>query len=167
MKRTALARKSKTKRVVDKSRTPKRGFQIPAWFMSIKPGAHGNSPAQKRLWKLTSDTYRKQDFEAYGGKCVSCPTRLERWEDGQLAHFKAWSVCNSYFKYERKNLAFSCPNCNRLSDGVVGANFAKELQHRHGKHILDWIETENLKYRGQKLEAHELVARAEQICATP
>lgn len=163
MKRTALARKSKTKRVIDKSRTPKRGFTAPAWFMAIKVGSHGNTPAQKRLWKLTSDTYRRADYEKYGGKCVSCSQHLDRWQDGHLAHFKAWSVCNSWFKFERKNLALSCAGCNRLDDGIVSYNFAKELQRRHGKNIIEWIETENLKYRGIKLEIAEIVVHAEQL----
>lgn len=153
----------KPKKTIDTTRTSKKGYKPPKWFTSIKPGSHGNTPAQKKHWKIVSETYRKEDWEKYNGKCVSCETRLERWEDGQLAHFKAWSVCNSWFKYERKNLALSCPNCNRLSDGVVGLRFAKELQRRHGDHILDWIESENEKYRGQKMEVWELVDKTAKL----
>ena len=141
------------------TKTPNKGYKPPKWFTSIPLGSHGSSPAQKKYWKVVSDTYRKEDFEKYNGKCVSCETRLERWQDGQLAHFKAWSVCNSWFKYERKNLALSCPNCNRLSDGVVGFNFSEELKRRHGQDILGWIETENLKYKSQKMEVWELVEK--------
>lgn len=144
-------------------RTSYKGYKPPKWFTSLKPGSHGNTPAQKKYWKVVSDTYRKEDFERYGGKCVSCPTRLERWEDGQLAHYKAWSVCNSFFKYERKNLALSCPNCNRLSDGIVGHNFGEELKRRHGDKILDWIQSENEKYRGQKMEVWEIVERVTEL----
>lgn len=154
---------AKPKKTVNTTKTTKKGYKPPKWFTSIKPGSHGSTPAQKKLWRLVSETYRKEDFEKYGGKCVSCPTRLERWEDGQLAHYKAWSVCNSWFKYERKNLALSCPNCNRLSDGVIGHNFAEELKRRHGKNIHTWIETENLKYRGQKLEVWALVDKAAKL----
>jgi len=179
VKRTALARGTKTlkrsgfqhrakgvkrplgaakrKKTMSGSSTPKKGYKPPKWFMSLPPGGHGSTPAQKKFWKVVSDTYRQEDFEKYGGKCVSCPTRLERWQDGQLAHWKAWSVCNSWFKYERANLALSCPNCNRLSDGTIGHTFGEELKRRHGEHILDWIETENLKYRGQKMEVAQIV----------
>lgn len=154
---------SKTPKTRKFTKTPQKGYKTPSWFNSITLGSHGNNPAQKRHWKVVSDTYRKADWEKYNGKCVSCETRLERWEDGQLAHYKAWSVCNSFFKYERKNLALSCPNCNRLSDGVVGTRFAIELQKRHGKDILDWIETENLKYRGIKMEKHEHVDKVAKL----
>lgn len=144
-------------------RTSHKGYKAPKWFTSLKPGSHGSTPAQKKYWKVVSDTYRKEDFERYGGKCVSCPTRLERWEDGQLAHYKAWSVCNAWFKYERKNLALSCPNCNRLSDGIVGHNFGEELKRRHGDKILDWIQSENEKYRSQKMEVWEIVDRVTEL----
>lgn len=154
---------AKLKKTTTSTKTPKKGYQVPKWFKSLPLGSHGSSPAQKKYWKVVSDTYRKEDFEKYGGKCVSCETTLERWQDGQLAHFKAWSVCNSWFKFERKNLALSCPNCNRLSDGMVGLKFAQELQRRHGDDILEWIETENLKYRGQKLEVSECVDKLSQL----
>lgn len=164
LKRSKLTFKGvKPKKTVNTTKSPKKGYQVPKWFKSLPLGSHGSSPAQKKYWKVVSETYRKEDFEKYNGKCVSCPARLERWQDGQLAHFKAWSVCNSWFKYERKNLALSCPNCNRLSDGLTGLKFAQELQRRHGHDILDWIETENLKYRGQKLEVSECVDKTAQL----
>jgi len=154
---------AKRRKAAISTKSSKKGYKAPKWFTSIKAGSHGNNPAQKKHWRVVSETYRKEDFEKYHGKCVSCETRLERWEDGQLAHFKAWSVCNSWFKYERKNLALSCPNCNRLSDGVVGLKFAQELQRRHGEDILFWIERENLKYRNIKMEVWEHVAAVEKL----
>lgn len=177
MKRTSLKRKTSLKAYVGlrgarmplgrakppntqtRKKVAHKGYKPPKWFTSLKPGSHGSTPTQKKYWKVVSDTYRKEDFERYGGKCVSCPARLERWEDGQLAHYKAWSVCNAWFKYERKNLALSCSNCNRLSDGIVGHNFGEELKRRHGDKILDWIQSENEKYRGQKMEVWEIVER--------
>jgi hypothetical protein len=163
MRKTPLARKSKKKRVVDKTRTATKGYKPPAWFQAIPLGSHGNTPAQKKYWKATSDAYRKADFEQYGGRCVSCSKILDRWQDGHLAHFKAWSVCNSWFKYCRENLALSCPGCNRLDDGMVSYNFAKELQRRHGKGIIEWIEAENGAYRGMKMEVWEIVERTEKL----
>ena len=134
-----------------------KGYQLPAWFMAIKPGAHGSTPIQKRYWRVVSETYRQQDFEEYGGRCVSCPTRFDSWKDGQLGHYKAWSVCNSWFKFARPNLALQCGGCNRRSDGPTNEAFKRELQRRHGDNIIEWIEKENLKYRGQKMEAWEVV----------
>ena len=184
MKKTALKRKTPLKTNIGLGRTktplkhgkpakrikgtvlPSKGYIVPKWFKSLKLGSHGNTPAQKKYWGVVSETYRKEDFEKYHGKCVSCPTVLERWQDGQLAHYKAWSVCNSWFKYERKNLALSCPNCNRLSDGNIGHAFGEELKRRHGKNHLNWIETENLKYRGQKMEVWQIVEATEKLLIT-
>jgi len=145
------------------SKSPKKGFQVPKWFKSIKLGSHGSSPTQKKLWTVVREKYLQEDFIQFQGKCVTCNTRFDRWQDSQLAHYKAWSVCNSFFKYERKNLRMSCSNCNRLSDGVIGKRFADALVAQYGADHLDWIETENLKYRGQKLEEHILVGMAEKI----
>ena len=144
-------------------KTPVKGYQPPKWFTSIKLGAHGNTPAQKKLWTVIRERYLQEDFEKFNGKCVTCDKHLESWRDGQLAHFKAWAVCNSWFKYERKNLRLSCANCNRLSDGVIGKRFADELVKQYGPDHLDWIEKENLKYRGQKMEVWEIVEMAENL----
>lgn len=178
LKRTALKARTPLKRSKLTSKGSKRvkgsgltktinkGYVVPKWFKSLKLGSHGNTPAQKKYWGVVSETYRKEDFEKYHGKCVSCPTILERWQDGQLAHYKAWSVCNSWFKYERKNLALSCPNCNRLSDGNIGHAFGEELKRRYGEEHLNWIETENLKYRGQKMEVWQIVEATEKLLIT-
>jgi hypothetical protein len=130
-------------------------------------GSHGQTPAQKRYWKVVSDTYRKEDFEKYGGLCVSCPRRLERWEDGQLAHYKAWANCNAWFKYERKNLALSCSHCNHINDGFVAEQFKRELIRRHGEGVIEWIHTENEKCRGAKMEVWEIVERVEKLLGYP
>jgi hypothetical protein len=171
LKRTALSSQNRTTRSKIDSKGVKRpkaksgnkatakGYKPPKWFTSLKPGSHGNTPAQKKYWKVVSDTYRLEDFEKYGGKCVSCPVRFERWQDGQLGHWKAWNVCNAWFKYERKNLALQCGGCNRRSDGPTNENFKQELKRRHGKNVITWIEAENLKYRNQKMEVWELVER--------
>lgn len=162
--KSSLRTKKRSKGQIDTNKKVlNKGYKTPKWFNKLKQGSHGATPAQKKYWKVVSDTYRKEDFEKYGGKCVTCRTRLERWEDGQLAHYRAWSVCHGFFKYERKNLALSCPNCNRLNDGVIGTRFGKELKRRHGEHILDWIETENEKHRGEKMEVWEIVNRVEQL----
>jgi hypothetical protein len=155
MKRTALRRKSRTIRKVRKVAT--KGYKPPKWFTSLPAGSHGNTPAQKKAWKAISQLVRRRDFEQYGGKCVSCPTRLSDWREGDCGHYKAWSVCHGFFKYEVSNLALQCKGCNRLSDGTVGTRFGIELQRRYGKSHLDWLEKENEKHRGEKLEEWLLV----------
>jgi len=140
-----------------------KGYKPPKWFNSIKLGSHGSTPAQKKYWTAVREKYLQEDFIKFHGKCVTCDKHLDTWKDGQLAHYKAWSVCNSWFKYERKNLRLSCANCNRLSDGVIGKRFADELVKQYGPDHLEWIEQENLKYRGQKMEVWEIVERVEKL----
>lgn len=144
-----------------KRATKTKSYSPPDWFMKIKPGAHGNTPHQKRLWRIVSEAVRKEEFELYGGQCVSCSRRLESWQDGQCAHFKPWSVCNGLFKYERVNLAFSCSFCNQNSGADIGHRFGEELKRRYGDDILDYIERENTKHRGEKLDVLQIVGLAE------
>jgi len=130
--------------------------------MVIPAGSHGSNPVQKRLWKLTSDFVRICDFETHGA-CASCCNRMESWQDGHCGHYKAWSVCNNYFKYDRMNLSLQCPNCNRLSDGVVGTRFGMTLRKRHGDGHLDNIESKNKSYQGGRFESMKLVDMAREL----
>jgi hypothetical protein len=158
VKRTALKRRTTKQK---KARVLKEKYTPPEWFMAVKPGAHGNSPAQKRLWRIVSEAVRKEDYERFGGRCVSCPRVLDTWQDGQCAHYKPWSVCNGLFKYERRNLALSCSFCNQNSGADIGHRFGEEMKRRYGTSILDWIEEENQRHRGEKLDILQIVGLAE------
>lgn len=142
-----------------KSKLPKKGYKPPTWFTAIKPGGHGNTPAQKRYWRLVSIAVRVEDFEKYR-RCVSCKRAFDTWQEGQAGHYKAWANCNGFFKYERKNLALICTHCNHISDGPTNERFLTEMQHRHGHDFPEWVERENLKHKGEKMEVWEIVERA-------
>lgn len=159
MRRSKLA--SKKRKSVKRPKTHK-GYKTPPWFNKIAYGSHGSTPAQKRYWKVISDTYREEDWKKYK-KCVSCGKHIEHWKDGDLAHFKKYSVCNSWFKFERKNLALSCKGCNQRDDGIVGYHFGEELKRRHGNHIIEWIEKTNQAYSGMKIEDWEIVKKVEKL----
>lgn len=120
--------------------------------MSIKPGAHGNTPAQKRLWRVVSEKYRQDDWNTYGPHCAVCGAFLETWEHGQLGHFHRYSLCNGWFKYERRNMAMICAGCNMNDGGLTSFKFAEALRIRYGEDIILWIEQENQRHRGEKLE---------------
>lgn len=134
-----------------------KGYKPPKWFTALPYGSHGSTPTQKRFWWVISQTYREEDFKRYKGRCVSCGKKLIDWRDGDLAHFKKYSVCNSWFKFERKNLALSCKGCNQRDDGMTGFRFGEELKRRHGDDIIEWIERENQKHSGQKMHDWEIV----------
>lgn len=155
--------KKRSKRKTGTNKTKSKGYQCPKWFMRIKVGSHGNTPAQKRLWKLVSDTYREEDAKLYGNCCPLCGKYLNHWKDGQLGHWLAWSVCNSWFKYERRNLMMICSGCNIYPSSITLRRMGEVLQERWGEDILDWIEQENQRYRGQKLEQWMLVDYAKMV----
>jgi hypothetical protein len=163
IRNVAQGGKGTAKRLTAPKNGISKGYQIPQWFRSIPLGSHGNSPTQKRYWKVISDFVRQRDFNKYKGRCVSCGKRLEQWQDGQGAHYRRYATCNSYFKFHPDNVALSCAYCNQNEDGVIGHAFAEELKRRYGEKHLDWIEKENNKWRGVKLEDHIMVERVEKL----
>lgn len=126
-----------------KQKASNKGYKPPQWFNSIKPGAHGKSLAQKRLWRVISETYREYDYNTFGPNCPCCGIYLERWQDGQLGHWQRYSLCNGWFKYERRNLALICAGCNMSDDAITLWKLGETLKMRYGEDILLWIEQEN------------------------
>jgi hypothetical protein len=162
LKRSGFKKATRGSKLKSKKKTRQKGYQVPKWFTSIPLGSHGNNPTQKRYWKVTSDFVRQRDHRKYG-KCVSCHKHMETWQEGDCGHYRAWSICNSWFKYDLTNLALQCKGCNRLSDGVVGHKFGETLKKRHGQHHLKWIEATNLQCRGMKMEKWEIVEKVEKL----
>lgn len=163
MKRTALRRKSPTKRF--KRVSPTKGYKPPEWFMEIKPGGHGNTPAQKRLWRIVSEYVRERDFLKYG-KCVSCDHRFTHWKQGHAGHWLPYSVSHSWFKYDLTNIALQCESCNMgimRSGAHIGHRMGEELKRRYGDDVLTRIIKENESYRGQKMEVWQIVAKVEEL----
>lgn len=161
--RKAQVRRATKPKKPRKKKSRLETYKPPKWYMKLPVGSHGQTPAQKRFWKLISDTYRKADWEQYDGKCVSCGKKLEHWKDGDLGHFKKHSVCNSWFKFQRENLALQCKGCNMRDDGMVGYKFGEELKRRYHKGIIEWIEETNKAFAGQKIETWDLVERAARL----
>ena len=85
------------------------------------------------LWFYMSRAIKQEEFEEYGSKCVSCPAKLERWEDGQAAHYI--SVSRSLgLSLTRENIALSCARCNNPTwSPDASIPFGIELDKRYGK----------------------------------
>jgi len=175
MKRVPLKRKTnlrvkrpicrKSKRNTNKKSLPKKGYQPPKWFKNLewRNYDHGNNPTQKRMWRLISQTFRQQDFDLYGNRCPGCGAFAESWEDFQCGHWLKYSLCNSFFKYERVNLIAICPGCNKKDDAVTLKKMGEALQMRYGDDVLDYIEHENQRFRGMKMEEWMLVDLAAKL----
>jgi len=155
--------KCSTRKDIKRRKLPSKGYKVPDWYKAIKPGSHGRTPTQKRLWRVVSETYRKFDWKHYGHHCPCCGVYLPSWRDGQLGHWLRYSICNSWFKYERRNLALICAGCNLKDDAITLKKLGETLQFRHGPEVLDWIEIENRKYSGQKQEDWSCVDYAERV----
>lgn len=143
-----------------------KGYKVPSWFKSIKPGAHGQSPSQKRLWRVVSEFVRKRDFEKYG-KCVSCGYRFSCWEESQAGHWLPYSLCNSFYKFDPTfNIAGQCSACNtslHRSGAHVGHEMGEELKRRYGSGVLEIIKEDNRRFHGMKLEVWNLVDMASRV----
>ncbi len=145
--------------------TKKGQYVAPKWFKSIKPGSHGKTTHQKRLWRVISETYREQDWNNYGPHCPCCGIYLNSWKDGQLGHWLRYSLCNGWMKYERANLALICSGCNVSDDAITLHKLGETLRIRYGDDILQWIEEENERpeNRGVKQELWMCVDYAARI----
>ena len=156
MKRSGIKKRATVKNGPNRKRI--EACNLPDWLRSIPYGSHGSSPAQKRAWKYMSDMVRKDDFDTYGGKCVSCPRRLENWKEGDCGHYIAWSNCNAIFKFYRKNLALQCKHCNNNGGMSIGYEFGEELKRRYGPDILTELAYDNATHHGDKLYDADVVA---------
>lgn len=152
--------KSKAKKA---TKTLNKGYKPPKWFIALKPGSHGYTPSQKKYWKALSDFYRQEDFEKYNGRCPICQRSVDDWTYLQLGHFHRYSLCNGWMKFERKNLLGICAGCNQNDGGLTSIKFANALKAKYGEDIIDWIETENEKHRGEKIHEWELVDKLSQL----
>lgn len=118
----------------------KRSPLKPRWLTQVPQGSHGASIYQRKLWKVTSDYVRIRDFYIYGA-CISCQRRMNSWKEGQAGHYKAYSVCRGYSKWDLDNIFMQCSTCNTAYDGnVVGRMFAEGIVERCGKERLETLE---------------------------
>jgi hypothetical protein len=154
--RSTKAKKPRLKSKIDGNKTKSKGYQIPKWFLAIKPGAHGNTPTQKRLWRVVSETYRAEDF-AYSPYCPCCGHKFTTWQEGQLGHWLRYSLCKGWMKVERVNLQLICAPCNYKDDAITLKKLGEYLQLRYGRNVLDYIEHTNNQAKSLKLEDWQIV----------
>lgn len=151
MKRTPLKKVSPNK--VKKKRTPVYKWVDPSWIKSVPQGSHGSTSIQKKLWKVVSDFVRIKDFYLNGTMCPGClQNKFGTWKDGQAGHWKAWASCNSYAKYEIRNLLMICSNCNRNEDGMIGHRIGEKLKQLYGDDNPEFIRLNDIENRGKKLD---------------
>lgn len=113
------------------------------WINKIPLGSHGSNVYEKKLWKLTSDYVRIEDFVTYG-TCISCNRRFGTWQEMQAGHYRAYSKCVGYNKFNFLNVFGQCAYCNSCmnEDKFEGGRiFAENIVKRYGQGRLDHINT--------------------------
>lgn len=116
------------------------------------------------LWYWLSRQVRQEDFEKYGGQCVSCPVRLKTWHDGDCGHLVASGAGGFATRFLRANLALQCKRCNNPSwcpDSPLF--FALEVDRRWGSGTSAYL----LGLRGVKQKEMKRAEYEEKIKALP
>lgn len=140
--------------------------KIPLWIKAIpQSSAHGAGNLQKRLWRLVSDYVRCRDWYAYDGRCVATGRRIERWQDGNAGHFKAYSKCNAMFKFDETNIHLQSAQSNSWGDLDDWKAYEAELIRRYGEGAIRRIETQNNIHHGKKPTDALVIAKMEFILA--
>ena len=125
-------------------------------------GDHGHGKYQKKLWRVVSDTVRIRDFYKYR-KCIACVRFIPNWKYLQAGHYRAWSVCNGFSKWDMSNIFGECPICNTGFNGnEVGAKFKEGILSRYGQKRIDYIDTMR-KYPSEKMDDFKCVLLTKEI----
>lgn len=153
----------KSKKPKHRRTKPIYRYVAPDWFRALPAtGSHGSNANQKKLWRVVTDYVRQRDFKAHL-PCPGCGKHFSAWQESQAGHFKAWAVCKGMFKFDVRNLAAICAGCNSFGDGVTNYRFGVEMNRRFGAGHTEWIDKENLKHEGEKMDLPLLVSYAEEI----
>lgn len=113
-------------------------------------------------WVYLSRQVRKEDFEKYGGKCVSCKTILNDWREGDCGHFVASGDGGFATRFLRQNLALQCKRCNNPSwRPDAPAFYALEVDRRWGAGTAEYLlSLKGLKQKELKPDQYEELIRA-------
>lgn len=121
------------------------------WIKKIPVGSHGSTIFQKKLWKVTSDTVRIRDWYEYK-ICIACDRNAPNWQYLQAGHYKAFSVCRGYSKFDTKNIFGECGICNTGFNGnETGTKFKEGILKRYGQGRIDYIDMLQ-KYPSEKMD---------------
>lgn len=133
-----------------------------SFITKIPPGSHGSGKYQKKLWKVVSDTVRIRDWYKYK-RCITCGRVCYSYKDLQAGHYKAWSVCRGYSKWDLLNIFGQCGICNTGFNGnEVGAKFKEGILSRYGQKRMDYIDMLS-KYPSEKLDDFKCVLLTKEI----
>lgn len=157
--KTPLKSRVGLKSTQPRKRTKKRSTALPSFLQGIPAGSHGSTPIQKKAWTYISRMVRKEEFETWGGVCVSCNHRFTSWEEGQAGHYISWAKCNGIFKYNTQNLGLQCATCNAnfQKNNALGYRFGMTLNARYGEGTTERLEEANNKLHGSSMRDQDVI----------
>lgn len=98
-----------------KSKSPKKTiatwkeeWNVPIGAWMRWPG----QPLQSIYWYWLSRQVRKEEWERWGGFCITCDKRIDHWLQGVCGHIIAVTDCGEYLKLDRRNLTIQHKHCN-------------------------------------------------------
>ena len=97
------------------------------------------SKLKKKLWQAVSLYVRTRDK----GVCITCGRHGEG-SGYHCGHFLPSSICGLYLRYDERNLAGQCYNCN-INLGGWGERFADALERKHGRAFVDGVRADKNK----------------------
>jgi len=119
---------------------PQKLEELYPFISKIPQGTHGSNKYQKKLWKIVSDYVRIRDWYDYGN-CIACSQKILHWQNGQAGHYRAWSVCRGYTKFDDVNIFLECASCNTGYDSnAIGVNFKNGIIKKYGKDRLEILD---------------------------
>lgn len=110
-----------------------------------------------KLWDLCRQITRKK----YGNICYTCGKGPLTGSSYQTGHFITSSNCSIELRYDLKNLAIQCYNCNINKSGnwVV---FEKLLTDLHGPEFVAELKSRNLATKGKVYPLEWFISRIEE-----
>lgn len=145
-------------------------YKPPRWVKTIPQGSHGSFIFQKKLWKTVSDYVRILDFYAFGS-CISCGRKFQSWQESDAGHYKSFSSCRGYSKFDTRNIFAQCKICNSVGSSsfvsakdtnVIGGNFKDNIRSRFGEERIKFIESLD-SYPTEKMEEWKCVDKMREI----
>ena len=127
MKKVPLKRKTPMKRTAFKSVLKKVVKKPKKKVVKI-------STLKNKLWELCKQIIRKRD----GNVCFTCGKGGLEGSSWHTGHFIPSGACGAFLRYDLRNLASQCYNCN-INLGGNGTAYYRNMAENNGQEFVDQI----------------------------
>lgn len=82
------------------------------WLIPVQSFHLRYSGLRGVYWYWLSREVRKEEWEKWEGKCLTCLVPLETWQEGQCGHVVPSSMCGEFLRLNKINLTIQHSKCN-------------------------------------------------------